>query len=156
MLNDDNRFGTDWLGSNRGGKAPLSGRVMLVDNRHDMRVATGLRLSSMGLQVTTAETGREALEIAILADNVGYEFHLILMNIDMPAMDGLEATVLFRYAEYDGPIIAVSERSADGIEAISADAGCNGVLLEPVDANGLYNMLSRHLPVVRPVQICAA
>ena len=137
-------------------QAALAGRVLLVDNRCDMRVATGLLLSSLGLQVTTAETGQDALETAILADDVGYEFHLILMKIDMPIMDGLEATVLFRYAEYDGPIIAVARHSVDGLEKLCADAGCNGVLVEPVNADRLHNILRRHLNVVTLGDECAA
>jgi CheY-like chemotaxis protein len=142
--------------SKRWAKVPLAGRVLPVDNRKDMRVATGLLLSRMGLQVTTAQTGREALEIAILAEHVGYEFQLILINIDMPVMDGLEATVLFRYAEYEGPIIAVSERSVDGLETICTDAGCTDVLLEPIDAEGLYDLFQRRLNVVTVAQAHAA
>lgn len=147
MVVDEHQYRTNELGSECAARAPLSGRVLLVDNRREMRIARGLLLSRMGLQVTTAETGRDALEIAILADKVGYEFHLILIKIDMPAMDGLEATVLFRYAEYDGPIVAVSERCVGGLEAICADAGCSAVLHEPVDADGLYGLLRGQLNV---------
>ena len=156
MLKDEDKFKTIQVYSKRTTKIALAGRVLLVDNRCDMRVATGLLLSSLGLQVTTAETGQDALETAILADDVGYEFHLILMKIDMPIMDGLEATVLFRYAEYDGPIIAVAGRPVDCLEQLCADAGCNGVLVEPVNADRLHNILRRHLNVVTLGDECAA
>jgi CheY-like chemotaxis protein len=156
MAGDKHQSISSGLDSERAARIPLTGRVLLVENRRDTRVATALLLSRLGLQVTTAETGREALEIAILADQVGYEFHLILMNIDMPVMDGLEATVLFRYAEYDGPIIAISEGSIDGLESICADAGCSGVLLEPLDPDDLYDLLRSHLDVATVAQAHAA
>ncbi len=156
MLNNPHSRGTALRDSEHRTRLPLAGRVLLADSRRQMRVARGLRLSSLGLQVTTAETGQEALEIAILADSVGYEFHLIMLNMEMPIMDGLEATVLFRHAEYDGPIIAVSERFSPRLEAICTDAGCNGVLHEPVDADALYHLLKRHLPAANPAQRRAA
>ncbi len=64
--------------------------------------------------------------------------------------------MLFRYAEYDRPIIAVYEYSADRLEAICADARFSQVLLAPVDVDVLYNLLQRHLDLVQGVVARAA
>ena len=156
MLHTNHLFDIDGLAFHRAAAVALTGRVLLVDHRRDVRITISLFLSSLGLQVTTADDGRDALETAILADNVGYGFHLILMNIAMPGIDGLEATVLFRHAEYDGQIIAISEGSGEDVREQCIDAGCDEVLSTPQDADRFYQALERHLHIAAAYEARAA
>ncbi len=120
----------------------LSGTVLLVeDNLINQQVAQEL-LAGMGLQVTTVNNGVQAIET--LAHN---DFDLVLMDLQMPEMDGYEATRQIRaddrYQEL--PVIAMTAHAmADEREQCLA-AGMNEHVPKPIDPAHLYNVLSRWL-----------
>ena len=73
-----------------------SWRGLVVDDVTSNCQATGMALSSMGGQITTANNGAEAVEIVRLADQHGLAFDIVLTDVQMPVMGGLEATVAIR------------------------------------------------------------
>jgi two-component system cell cycle response regulator DivK len=73
---------------------------------------------------------------------------LILMDIQLPAMDGLEATRLLRAdAETRNiPVVAVTSYAMVGDEERIREAGCDGYIAKPIDLNAFREAVERHLP----------
>ena len=127
----------------------LPARVLLVeDNPVNRELALEL-LQAVGLQADTAADGREAVQ-AVQREN----FDLILMDLHMPQMDGLEATQRIR-ALVSGstvPIIAMTASAFGEDRAACLAAGMNDHVAKPVDPAKLYAALQRWLPKSVPVQ----
>jgi CheY-like chemotaxis protein len=118
-------------------------RVLLVeDNEFNCDLAEEL-LSALGVYVTVAVNGRECVE-RVAAE----PFDLVLMDIQMPLMDGLTAARAIRAdGRFDGlPIVALTGRSMTGDREGSLSAGMNDHLTKPIDPDMLSDMLIRWLP----------
>jgi two-component system, sensor histidine kinase and response regulator len=128
------------------GPRSLSGQVLLAeDNLVNQEVALGM-LESLGCQVSIATTGREAVETL-----EQQAFDVVLMDMQMPEMDGLTATRIIREREAHAgnthtPIIALTANAfAQDHEACLA-AGMDDYLSKPLTLEQLYAMLARWLP----------
>ena len=123
----------------------LSGlRVLLAeDNAANQRVAREL-LEQVGMDVTIAETGKHAVE-SVLAEPPG-TFSAILMDLQMPEMDGLSAArmILGDLKHSTLPIIAMTANAFDDDRRNSRDAGMVDHIAKPVDPNILYAVLAKH------------
>jgi CheY-like chemotaxis protein len=118
-------------------------RVLLVDdNAVNQEVAEQLLLLA-GLVVETARDGQRAVELA-----ASRPYALILMDMQMPVMDGLEATRAIR-AHSGGatPIVAMTANAFDEDRQACLAAGMNDHLSKPIDARLLYATLLRWLPM---------
>lgn len=126
----------------------LSGKRVLVaeDNELNMEI-TRFLLENAGMAVTGAVNGREALDV-FCGSEVG-EFHIILMDIMMPALNGLEAAKAIRNLDRADagtvPIIALSANVMDSDIRKSKMAGMNEHLAKPVNAEQLLGAISRCL-----------
>ena len=113
-------------------------RILLVDDEPINREITMLMLEDVGLTVETAEDGIDAVEKA-----ARQRFDAILMDMQMPRMDGLEATGRIR-AQPGGktvPIIAVTANAFAEDRVRCLAAGMNEALAKPVDPEALYRTL---------------
>ncbi|MBR0568747.1 response regulator [Azoarcus sp. L1K30] len=139
-----------------GGIPRRGARVLIVeDNSTNQRIMCEL-LGGMGLEVRVAGDGMAALE-AIAQDH----FDLVLMDLQMPRMDGYQATAAIR-AEHDLsglPIIAMTAHGRDEDREQCLAAGMNDHLSKPVDPALLAGTLARWLPpgatAERPVEVDA-
>jgi|GEM_PF-294771 len=122
----------------------LNGAVLLVeDNRINQRLAQEL-LEVMGVTVSVADNGLQAVE-----KTADMHFDLVLMDIQMPVMDGYEAAEIIRrqYALEDLPIIAMTANAMFRDRERCLAAGMNDHIVKPVDLAILYSILARWLPV---------
>jgi two-component system sensor histidine kinase/response regulator len=127
-------------------RARIHGRRVLVvdDNQFNQQVATEL-LQQIGAHVTVAADGEEA--VARLREET---FDCVLMDMQMPVMDGLEATRAIRHlpAVSGVPIIAMTANARQEDRQRCLEAGMNDFLTKPVLAQRLYAMVSKWLPEV--------
>jgi len=118
-------------------------RILLVeDNEVNQMVAKKILLKA-GLEVSVANNGQEALEMV----KAGYSFDLILMDIQMPVMDGLTAAREIRRLDngVDLPIVALTAHSQPEDREKSFSAGMNDHLTKPLDINGLFHCLDKFI-----------
>ncbi len=125
--------------------APLSGRVLLVeDNMLNQKLAR-LMLEKLGLQVETADNGREALERA-----GNFDYDLVLMDCQMPVMDGYQASAGIRELPNGRgkylPILALTGNAMQGDEKRCLAAGMSDFLPKPFDLDQLRAAVTRVLP----------
>jgi signal transduction histidine kinase/ligand-binding sensor domain-containing protein/CheY-like chemotaxis protein len=141
--NADNREHTIAQPRPTGLLAPLSGRVLVVEDQPlNREVAIGI-LSSLGLEVETAHDGRQALDIM-----QAQRFDIVLMDCEMPVMDGFSATTAVRKREAGGshvPIIALTADATPAGRAACLAAGMDDYLAKPFRREALHALLSRFL-----------
>ncbi len=120
----------------------LAGRRILVaeDNPINQQLALEF-LQHRGAEVDIAENGREAVTRA--TDN---RYDVILMDIHMPELDGLEAAAILRRQSLDVPIIAVSADALADSRASALEAGCNAYVTKPIDFDTLLTEIDDLLP----------
>ena len=123
----------------------ITGRlqVLVADDHQINRRAFSLMLESAGVGVTTADDGLEALQR--LASE---RFDVILMDLNMPRMGGLEATERLRRSSgpnRDTPIIALTASVTPGDVALCQGAGMNAFVMKPVDAAELFAAINQVL-----------
>jgi len=111
------------------------GHVLIADDNPINALIARRAMESSGFTTTLATTGREALDVL---DQISPD--LILMDIRMPIMDGLEATKHLRAAGHTVPVIAVSAEINPDIERLARKAGANGVAAKPLDAEALRQL----------------
>ena len=127
----------------------LDAKILLVEDGVDNQRLISLLLEKAGATVTLAENGRIAVDSVFPPTDSPegmVEYDAILMDIQMPEMDGLEATRQLRLKGYTGPILALSAHAhRSDVEGIT-EAGCNAYLAKPVRKEELLRMVQRHLP----------
>jgi two-component system sensor histidine kinase/response regulator len=116
-------------------------RVLLVEDDALNREVAGELLSALGLQVSVAVNGAEALQQ--LAVDPGIE--LVLMDVQMPEMDGLEAVQRLRPRHPDLPVIAMTANNLRGDRERCLQAGMSDYLAKPIDPTQLEALLERWL-----------
>ncbi len=122
-------------------RTKLTGRILLAEDGPDNQRLISFLLKKAGAEVVLAANGQEALEKA-LASSPGHgrrysdehePIDLVLMDIQMPVMDGLEATRLLREAGYDRPILALTAHAMKHDVWQCLDAGCDAHLAKPIE-----------------------
>jgi signal transduction histidine kinase/HPt (histidine-containing phosphotransfer) domain-containing protein len=120
----------------------LRGRILLAeDGVHNQRAIT-YYLEKAGANVAIAENGKVACHMAIGAVAEGRPFDVILMDMQMPEMDGYEATASLRQREYKGPIIALTAHAMSHDRDRCIKAGCTDYLSKPIDRNALIETVA--------------
>jgi CheY-like chemotaxis protein len=123
--------------------APSMEVLLVEDNPVNRKVAVRL-LEKQGHTVVTANNGREALEVL---DKLNWKIGLILMDVQMPEMDGYQATAAIREHEkqHGGhlPIVAMTAHALDRDRERCLAAGMDSYLTKPIQLEKLYEMLER-------------
>ena len=118
----------------------LTGHVLLVEDNPDNQNLIGRLIQSVGATVEVAGNGLQAIDMAM-----AHVFDLILMDVQMPEMGGLEATRVIRQSGFTGPIIALTAGTLKEDVQKCLDAGCDQFLSKPIDIDAFYKVLDQYL-----------
>jgi signal transduction histidine kinase/CheY-like chemotaxis protein len=129
-------------------KVRISGSVLVAEDGIDNQALIATRLREMGLKLEIAPNGQVACEKALSALNRNAPYDLILMDVQMPVMDGFSATQELRGKGYRGPIIALTANAMERDRSKCLDAGCNDFVTKPIDMEKLIKAIGRFLRVV--------
>ncbi len=116
------------------------GRVLVAEDNPANQMLIETMLTRMGLAVTLTEDGKQALQKALTES-----FDAILMDIQMPVMNGYEATIAMRHHGIKTPIIALTAYAMKGDDKKCLSAGCDGYLTKPVKRETLVEVLGPFL-----------
>jgi PAS domain S-box-containing protein len=122
-------------------QAEFSGRVLVAEDSLTNQMLIKLLLEKMGLQVTIAEDGKEAVDKAL-----SQPFELIFMDIQMPNMNGYEATRTLRKKGLKTAIVALTAYAMRGDDEKCIAAGCSDYMAKPIDRKQLRQIIRKYLP----------
>ena len=118
----------------------IEGRVLVVEDVKFNQLLIGALLRRAGAHVALAENGQEGLDKVIEAQEQGDPFDLILMDMQMPVLDGYEATKELRSRGFQKPIIALTARAMRGDREQCLQVGCTDYATKPLDRTELLVM----------------
>jgi CheY-like chemotaxis protein len=125
----------------------LRGRILVAEDGPDNQRLIGTILRKAGLSVELAENGQHAVEMALAALDANQPHDLILMDILMPAKDGLAATRELRETGYPQPIVALTANTSSGFRQECLDAGCDDFSTKPIDRATLLALIRKWLSI---------
>ena len=111
--------------------------VLVAEDGEDNQRLIAHHLRRAGMLVTLANNGREAVDLALAARKQGQPYQVILMDMQMPEMDGYDATRHLRGEGWRGPIAALTAHAMSGDRQACIDAGCDHYLTKPIDRDTL-------------------
>jgi len=121
-------------------QAKYSGRILVAEDARTNQVLIKSLLKRLGLQVNIAEDGNEALQQALTE-----QYDLIFMDIEMPNMNGYEATKAIRKEGLKTPIIALTAYAMKGDDDKCFAAGCDEYISKPIENEKLLQILNKYL-----------
>jgi two-component system CheB/CheR fusion protein len=129
----------------RAASVRLAGRVLLAEDGEDNQRLLRVLLERVGLSVEVANDGRQAYERALAAVESGEPFDVILLDVQMPELDGYAVATLLRESGYAGTIVALTAHALPGDRERCLRAGCDDFASKPVDRAELLRLLAFHL-----------
>jgi CheY-like chemotaxis protein len=129
----------------------LNCHVLLAEDGPDNQRLISLVLRKAGAQVTVVDNGKLAVELALRAmngdlrrhDDPGGRFDVILMDMQMPLLDGCQAIRRLRSDGYEGPIIALTANAMPEDRQQCFQAGCDDFAIKPIDRATLLATVAR-------------
>ena len=118
--------------------------VLLAEDGVDNQVLIAKHLTRAGITVTVVENGELALHKAMAAATAGRPYDVILMDMQMPVMDGYAATSELRRKGYRGPIVALTAHAMAGDRERCIAAGCSDYLTKPIARKKLVDTVAEH------------
>ena len=117
-------------------------KILIVDDNDNNLYLISFILRKRGLRVIEARSGSEGVELAIQEKP-----DLIIMDIQLPDIDGLEATKRIRASEANGniPIIALTSYAMTGDKDKALAAGCNGYIAKPINVDTFIEEMEKYL-----------
>ena len=116
----------------------LNCRILIVDDRREIRYLSKYLLSQAGATTSEAEDGEQALRIVTEMMSQGSFFDLILLDMQMPRLDGYATATELRALGYAGPIIALTADAMQGDMSRCLASGCDDYLSKPIDKQKLF------------------
>jgi signal transduction histidine kinase/CheY-like chemotaxis protein/HPt (histidine-containing phosphotransfer) domain-containing protein len=119
-------------------------RVLVAEDGADNRRLILAVLRRAGARVVVVEDGRAAVEKAMADESDGKAFHVILMDMEMPVLDGYGATARLRELGYRGPIVALTAHAMAESRERCLAAGCDDHVTKPFRAGALLTAVATH------------
>ncbi len=123
----------------------LRGRVLVAEDGADNQRLIARLLGRAGLEVEIAADGRRAVDRTLEAEREGDPFDAVLMDMQMPELDGYAATQALRDGGYTRPIIALSAHAMHEDRERCFTAGCDAFAPKPIDRQQLLDLLAQYL-----------
>ena len=128
----------------------VNARVLLAEDAADNRRLVTIFLEQAGMSVDHAVNGRVAVDKALAAASVGMPYDAILMDMQMPELDGYGATRELRAKGLTKvPVIAFTAHAMESERRRCTDAGCDGFVTKPVNPIELIGTIARHVSATR-------
>ncbi len=127
-------------GTHSNDRPAMQGHVLLAEDMPDNQRLISIFLRRAGVEVKIVDSGLAAVNAGL-----GSEYDLVLMDMQMPVMDGLTATRRLRNLGYKGPIVALTANASMQDREACLDAGCNDFITKPITQNVFYDVLQRYL-----------
>lgn len=124
------------------GHVKLEGHYLIVDDRRDIRFLAQTIVEKAGGTVTTANDGREGVDLVFAAEAADTQFAAVLMDMQMPVMDGYSAVAEIRRREIDVPIIALTANAMSEDRDKCLKVGCTDFLTKPLDKRVLLELIA--------------
>lgn len=124
---------------------PLNCHILLAEDGVDNQTLISFVLKKAGAEVTIAENGQIAADLALRAHKEGRPFDVILMDIQMPVLDGYGATRLLRERGYPGSVIALTANAMSGDREKCIAAGCDDYAAKPINRAKLLEAIRKQL-----------
>ena len=118
--------------------------ILVVDDVETNRMVADIILKKLGHSVIGAASGKEAIGLLGHRDDID----VVLMDLQMPELDGYETTRLLRENGFSKPIIALSANAQKEVDEACLAVGMNGYASKPIDLNGLKQLLDEIYPQV--------
>ena len=123
----------------------LRGRVLLAEDGPDNQRLIAHIIRRAGVEVEIADNGEEAIECVRAAQRADRPWDLILMDMQMPVLDGYSAARRLRQEGCDTPIVALTAHSMSGDRDKCLEAGCDDYVTKPIDRGRLLATLAQFL-----------
>lgn len=120
-------------------------RILLADDSTDNQRLIRHLLQAAGAEVALVDNGQSAVDLALEELGQGSAFDLVLMDMQMPILDGYEATSRLRAAGYRQPIVALTAHALRTDHDKCRASGCDDVCTKPIDRAGFFAAIRRQL-----------
>jgi CheY-like chemotaxis protein len=127
--------------------SPMEGTILVVDDEEVVRTVLSKLVRSLGFEVLKASDGVEAVEIF---ENNAEEIRLVLMDMTMPRMNGIDAFMEMRETDPSVKVIIISGHSAESTSGEMLRLGISRVLQKPVRLSALSDAIRECIPVSDP------
>ena len=121
-------------------------RILLAEDAPDNQRLISHILHKAGADVTIAANGEITVDLALAAAGKGQPFDIILMDMQMPVLDGYDATQRLRTEGYRGPVIALTAHAMATDRDKCLDAGCDDYATKPIDRKNLMAIIQKYAP----------
>lgn len=121
--------------------ASLAGHILLVEDGSDNQKLITHFLTKAGLTVEIAENGQAALKLYEQDQGKQSRYDLVVMDMQMPILDGYQTTKKLRDRDCTLPILALTAHAMQGDREKCLDAGCNDYLTKPIDRTKLLRTI---------------